>query len=134
MYTTQWTKEREGRHWRGAKVRSYRQCLSMLGYGSLSVVDIEEIREGAKYIAHADGKGDEPHCVAILILDPEVANIYDGNTTRQLSVASIRAILPGSVDKPLVLEFTDSEECTNSSRYASCEPNYILDMKAGSGS
>ena len=115
----------------GAKVRSYRQRLATLGYGSLSVVDTEEIREGAKYIAHADGKGDEPHCVAILILDPEVANIYDGNTMRQLSVASLRAILSDSVDKPLVIEFPDCDECTESSRYASCEPNYILDMKAG---
>ena len=115
----------------GAKVMSYRQCLAMLGYGGLLAVDIEEVCEWAKYIARADGKGDEPHCVAILILDPEVANIYDGNTARQLSVASLCAILPDSVDKPLVLEFPDIGECTDSSRYASCEPNYILDMIAG---
>ena len=40
----------------GAKVMSYRQCLAMLGYGRLSIVDIEDVREWAKYVIHADGK------------------------------------------------------------------------------
>ena len=56
---------------------AYRQCLAMIGYRRLSPVDIEGVREGAKYIIHADGEGDAPHCVSILIPHPEVANIYD---------------------------------------------------------
>ena len=102
----------------------------MIGYGSLLVVDIDEVCGEPNYITDADGKGDEPHCVAILIIDPEVAHNNGGNTGRQLSVSSIRGVLPDSIDKPLAPEYPDCDECTESSRYESCEPDYILDMNA----
>ena len=92
------------------------------------MVDIVDIREGAKYAIRDDGKGDEPHFVSILTHDPEVADISDGNTAYQISVISIRAILPDSPDDPLAREFPDYEEGTESGRYASRGPNYILDM------
>ena len=68
----------------------------MLGYRKLAMVDIEGIREGAKCIIHADGEGDEPHCLAILIPGPEVAHLYDGNNARRIIVSSLRDILPDS--------------------------------------
>ena len=71
---------------------------------------IADIREEAKYFIHADGKGDVTHCVSILIADPEVATLYDGNNAYQISVSPIRAILSDSHDKPLALGFPDSEE------------------------
>ena len=97
------------------------------------MVDIEDVRDGAKYAIHAEGKGEEQNCVSILKHGPVVANIYDGNTVCQISVISIRAILPASVDKPLAIEFPDSEEGKESGRYAACESNYILDMGDGFG-
>ena len=95
------------------------------------MVDIEDVREGAKYVIHSEGKADEPDCVSILGPEPGVANIYDGNTVYRISAIALRAILPDSANKPLVLEFPDSEECTESGRCASRESNYTLDMKAG---
>ena len=115
----------------GSKVWSYRQCRAMLCYGGISIVDIEDVREGAKYVIRADGKGGVPHCVSILAPEPEVANIYDVNTVWEISAISIRGIPPDSVDKPILLEFPDSEEYTESGQYASCESNYILDTKHG---
>ena len=51
----------------------------MLGYGRLSTVFIEEGAGWAKYVIQADVKGTDPHCVSILITEPEVANICDRN-------------------------------------------------------
>ena len=76
----------------------------------------------------AGGEGDFPHGVSILITDPVVSHIYDGNDVCEISAIPIRAIPPDSVDKPLVIEFPDYEEGTESGRYASRGPNYILDM------
>ena len=94
------------------------------------MVDIEDVREGAKYVIHSEGKADEPDCVSILGPEPGVANIYDGNTVYRISAIALRAILPESADKPLSPEFPDYEDGTESGRYAACESNYILDTKS----
>ena len=114
----------------GAIVRSRNQSPAMIGYGPLSMAHIAGVREGAQYVNHADWKGGDPNCVAILIPESGVANRREGNNAYQISVSSIREILSGSPDSPRVLEFPASEEGTELGRYASHGPNYILDMKA----
>ena len=71
------------------KVRPYKQCLPTHGYGSRDLVDIGRILDVAQYIIRADGKGDEPHCLSILIHGPEVAHLYDGDTVYQIGVSCI---------------------------------------------
>ena len=95
------------------------------------MVVIEDVREWAKYVIRADGKGDEPHFVSILITDPEVAIPYDGNTAYRIIVSSIRAILADSVDKPPAIEFPDSGKRYRIRPLSIAWPNYILEMKAG---
>ena len=45
----------------GVNATSYNKRLAVLCYGRLAMVDIQDIRRGAKYATRADGTGDDPH-------------------------------------------------------------------------
>ena len=111
----------------GQRERTYLQCVNMLGAGALRYVDHLELKTGSKYLIHADGKEDEPHCVSMCITHNDDVLVSDLNSTYFYSMSGIRDLLADSVDNPVIFEYIqDAAAPPNSSQTRSRNININL--------
>ena len=115
------------------KVRTYMECITLLGEGSLRCVDICDIRPGSRYLVHADGMGDEPHCVSMCISPSEIAIVSDLDSPYLHSLSDIRDYLSSAIDKPIVFEYTQDYDMSSTSSQAHIQGgiNSLLHLSAG---
>ena len=45
----------------------YKECIQIVGDGSLTYADISHITDGQKFLIHADGRGNGPHCLSAVV-------------------------------------------------------------------
>ena len=89
-----------------------RRWISTLRY-----VDHRELRTGSKYLIHADGREDDPHCVSMCISHNDDVAVSDLNSTYFHILSGIRDLLEDSAGNPVVFEYIqDSAASLNSSQ------------------
>ena len=117
----------------GNRVRTYLQCISIIGAGSLRYVDYRELKTGYKYLIHADGRGEEPRCVSMCISHNDDVAVSDLNSTYFHSLPGIRDLLADSAGNPVVFEYIhDSAASLNSSQIRYQDINIsLLSLSAG---
>ena len=115
------------------RVRTYLHCVNIVGTGKLRHVSPRELNAGSKYLVHADGKEDEPHCVSMCISPSGDVAISDSNYTYAHTMSTVRDILADSVDNPVVFEYVqDTGSSFNSSQTYSQDVNSsLLNLSAG---
>ena len=115
------------------KVRTYMERITLLGEGSLRCVDICDIRPGSRYLVHADGMGDEPHCVSMCISPSEIAIVSDLDSPYLHSLSDIRDYLSSAIDKPIVFEYTQDYDMSSTSSQAHSQGGIdsLLHLSAG---
>ena len=111
--------------------------MDFLRSGELRHVEFSDLKEGCNYLIHADGKGDEPHCVSMCVASDSSAAISDGEMAYTHSMQSIREILEAAIDKPILFEYipmgADASE-PSSQNVARDASDSLLYMSAGSAS
>ena len=115
------------------KVRSYRECLRLIGYGRLVYTESSKLEPGMRCLIHADGRGDEPHCFSMQIDSDGKTKISSGRTTYVYTLRGARDVLDASIDRPVILLF-DADE-SQSAGSIGTTPSHdfddVTDLKAG---
>ena len=117
----------------GPPVRSYMDCLSFIGGCSMSLVSDADLKVGRKYIIHADGKDDEPYCLPMYINSEGIAEVSASTVTYLHKLPDMRDILAGSIDEPIVFEYTSfgCESASSSQRAKTMEDTLLRNLLCG---
>ena len=105
----------------------------MLGIGSLTPVDLRSLKAGGKYMIHADGQEAEPHCLSMIVSRDGSVRISHAYSEYTYQLSKILEFIKSAVDKPFVLEYTESVGCSSESMSSLCgyEAEKVLNLKAG---
>ena len=92
----------------GGEVRSYGDCVDYLFRGASSHVCIEDVRVGGRYLLHADGSEDEPHCLRMFIDKDGSVAISTGAANYAREIQALNDLLAAFFDKPMALAFASA--------------------------
>ena len=119
----------------GKKVRSYRDCVDYAKCCDLTAVDVDSIKVGGRYLIHADGRSEEPHCLSMYIDHEGTAKISTASAMYYHPISAAMDIIRKSVDKPILSQYQDTRlaKSVGSQNSASNSALNLLNLQAGFG-
>ena len=120
----------------GARVRSYADCVAYVGDCSLATAAFDSLKVGCKYLIHADGKDDKPHCLIMVIHKDGSARIPNASTTYVRRISDIKDTLADAVGNPIISKYDTARKVSYGDSHRSDKESTspILKMKAGAKS
>ena len=117
----------------GKKVRSYRDCVDYTKCCELSPVDVGSLKVGGRYLIHADGRSEEPHCLSMYIDHEGAAKISTSSVMYSHRISDVKDIIRKSVDKPILLQYQDTKisRSVGSENSAKLPHLMLLNLQAG---
>ena len=113
--------------------RSYKECLKLVGAGSLTYADTSQVSPGKKFLIHADGRADEPHCMCATVGKKGDVKISTGDRTYIHDISRFKDILDKAIDNPVLLKYSETHPLSTASSNTPCMESEcpLLSMKAG---
>ena len=107
--------------------------MGIIGYGYLTYADSTQLKIGRKFLIRADGRGNEPHCLCAKVERPGKVTITTGDKQYVHHVRDLKEILSKSIDKPILLQYSETERRSAGSSDTSSLAAYglLLGMKEG---
>ena len=114
-------------------VRSYKECLEIIGSGYLTYAESAQLTVGRKFLIHADGRDNEPHCMSATVERSGAVKISTGDMQYVHHMRDFKEILSKSIDKPILMRYSENACHSAGSSNASSLGSYdlLLGMKAG---
>ena len=88
--------------------RSYRECIDIIGSGNLTYAESSQLTVGKKFLIHADGRGNEPHCLSATVERSGAVKIYTGDMQYVHHMKDFKEILSKSIAKPILLQYSEN--------------------------
>ena len=111
----------------------YKECLEIIGPVYLTYAESSHLTVGKKFPIHADGSGNEPHCLCPKVERPCKATIATRDKQYVHHVRDFKEILSKSIDKPILRQYSETDfRSDGSPDTSSLAANGILPgLKAG---
>ena len=99
----------------------------------MSLVSDADLKIGRKYIIHADGKDDEPYCLPMYVNSEGIAEVSAAAVKYLHKLPEMRDIIAGSIDEPIVFEYTSfgCESANSSQRAKTMEDTLLRNLLSG---
>ena len=121
---------------RQPSTRSYKERLNMVGAGDLAYAEKSKISVGQKFIIHADGRSDEPHCLSDTVEKKWTVKISTGDRAYVHHLSRFKDMMDKAIDKPILLKYSETScgDAASPNTPAMGTDDPLLDMQAGGNS